>query len=113
MFASCLSSPFSPSWNPGLGGLVSGCLADFEALEASNLLLRASMPILPYFKTESEAPSLCFARDQDIPNPEVYWYDASGENALGLNWMIWGPDHQLPQPHGASDQVAWSGQALG
>ncbi|KAK8094650.1 hypothetical protein PG997_001335 [Apiospora hydei] len=86
--------------------------ADSEDLEASNLLLRAPMPIVPYFKTESEVPSLCFARDQGIPDPEVIWYDSSGEHALGLNWMVLGPNHQLLRLHNASDQAVWPGKAL-
>lgn len=46
--------------------------ADFEEPEASNILLRIAKPIVPYFKTESEVASLCFAKDQGVPVPEVY-----------------------------------------
>ncbi|KAK7977411.1 hypothetical protein PG988_004901 [Apiospora saccharicola] len=46
--------------------------ADSEEPEASSLLLRIAKPIMPYFKTESEVASLCFARDQGVPVPEVY-----------------------------------------
>ena len=52
------------------------------------VLLHLSVPIDPYFKTESEVATAHFARTQGLPVPEIYMYDSSARNCLGLEWQI-------------------------
>jgi aminoglycoside phosphotransferase (APT) family kinase protein len=52
-------------------------------------ILRFSMPIHPWFTIQSEVATMEFVRLQNtIPVPRVYMFDSSGENELGLEWMI-------------------------
>jgi hypothetical protein len=52
-------------------------------------ILRSSMPIHPWFTIQSEVATMEFVRLQTtIPVPRVYIFDSSGENELGLEWMI-------------------------
>ena len=52
-------------------------------------ILRFSMPIHPWFTIQSEIATMEFVRLQTtIPVPRVYIFDSSGENELGLEWMI-------------------------
>ncbi|KAK7908351.1 kinase-like protein [Apiospora marii] len=94
-FQNCRVTYFSSGWYNKLYALdllKDGCAQCQDcALGADlpQLLLRVSKPILPFFKVESEVASICFAQDQGIPVPQVYYYDTSGQNTLGLDWIIY------------------------
>ena len=54
-----------------------------------NYIIRISMPVDPYFKTESEVATMELVRHStNIPLPIIYAYDSSTENALGLEWIL-------------------------
>jgi hypothetical protein len=52
-------------------------------------ILRFNMPIHPWYTVQSEVATMEFVRLQTkIPIPRVYLFDSSGENELGLEWII-------------------------
>ena len=94
-FQNCRIAYFSSGWYNKLYALhllQKGCSQSQEcalSTDLPQLLLRVSKPILPFFKVESEVASICFAQDQGVPVPQVYYYDSSGQNTLGLDWIIY------------------------
>lgn len=51
-------------------------------------ILRIGQPRDPFFKIESEVATMCFARDHGVPAPEVYYFDSSAVNPLGVEFII-------------------------
>ncbi|WEW59784.1 hypothetical protein PRK78_005264 [Emydomyces testavorans] len=52
-------------------------------------LMRVSLPVEPFFKTESEAATLAYIRKHtSIPVPRVLGYDSSAKNDLGFEWIL-------------------------
>ncbi|KAH8586476.1 kinase-like domain-containing protein, partial [Bisporella sp. PMI_857] len=55
---------------------------------SSDFILRAALPIDPFYKTASEVATIHFVqRTTQIPVPEVIAYDPVG-NELGFEWII-------------------------
>lgn len=52
------------------------------------VLLRLSLPLDPYFHTESEVATAHFTRGRGIPVPRIYAYDSSAVNCLGIEWQL-------------------------
>ena len=51
--------------------------------------MRVSLPVEPFFKTESEAATLSYIRTHtSIPVPEVIEWDSSADNPLGFEWVL-------------------------
>jgi aminoglycoside phosphotransferase len=51
--------------------------------------MRVSLPVDPFFKTESEAATLAYVgRHTSIPVPKVIAYDSSSNSKLGFEWML-------------------------
>ncbi|KAK8138938.1 hypothetical protein PG984_002318 [Apiospora sp. TS-2023a] len=94
-FRNCRVTYFSSGWYNKLYALdllQDGCAHCQEyglVADLPQLLLRVSKPVLPFFKVESEVASICFAQDQGVPVPQVHYYDSSGQNTLGLDWIIY------------------------
>lgn len=52
-------------------------------------ILRVSLPIHPWYKTQSEVATMGLIRlNTTIPVPIVYAFDSSGENAIDLEWIV-------------------------
>lgn len=52
-------------------------------------LMRVTLPVDPFFKTESEVATLAYVRMHTaIPVPNVIAYDSSSNNPLGFEWML-------------------------
>ncbi|MBE3047195.1 phosphotransferase [Candidatus Bathyarchaeota archaeon] len=51
-------------------------------------LLRIAMPYDPWYQTESEVASMMKAAQAGLPVPACIMFDSSGENELGLEWML-------------------------
>ncbi|KAF2140779.1 uncharacterized protein K452DRAFT_299483 [Aplosporella prunicola CBS 121167] len=52
-------------------------------------LLKINLPIFPWYLTESEVATMKYVRLQtSIPVAKVYAYDASGDNAMGHEWIL-------------------------
>lgn len=52
-------------------------------------ILRVTMPVVPWYKTESEvATTEYIRRHTNIPVPKIYAYDSSIDNKLGLEWIM-------------------------
>lgn len=52
-------------------------------------LMRVTLPVEPFFKTESERATLAYIRKYtSVPVPRVIAYDSSSENSLGFEWLL-------------------------
>lgn len=52
-------------------------------------LMRVTLPVDPFFKTESESATLAYIRTYtSVPVPNVIAYDSSAENSLGFEWIL-------------------------
>lgn len=52
-------------------------------------LMRVSLPVEPFFKTESEVATLAYIHAHtSIPVPEVIAYDSRADNTLGFEWVL-------------------------
>ncbi|KAE8376630.1 phosphotransferase enzyme family-domain-containing protein [Aspergillus bertholletiae] len=52
-------------------------------------LFRVTLPVDPFFKTESEVATLAFLRQKtSIPVPEVVAWSSTSDNALGYEWVL-------------------------
>ncbi len=59
-----------------------------------NYLLRAALPIVPYYKTESEVATIAYLRaNTTIPVPRVLAWDSDCNNELTFEWILM---EQLP-----------------
>lgn len=54
----------------------------------TEILLRLSLPLDPYFHMESEVATTHFARIRGVPVPRIYAYDSSAVNCLGIEWQL-------------------------
>lgn len=63
-------------------------LVSYAGLSTS-YIFRVSLPVYPFFKTESEAATLTRVRaDTSIPVPRVFAWDSSPDNELGFEWIL-------------------------
>ena len=52
-------------------------------------LMRVTLPVEPFYKTESERATLAYIRKYtSVPVPSVIAYDSSSENSLGFEWLL-------------------------
>ena len=52
-------------------------------------MMRVSLPVDPYYKTESEVATIEFVRQKtSLPVPQVVAFDSNNENELGFEWML-------------------------
>ena len=52
-------------------------------------LMRVTLPVEPFFKTESESATLGYIRAySSVPVPKVIAYDSSSENPIGFEWIL-------------------------
>ena len=52
-------------------------------------LLRVAIPVVPYFKTESEVATLAYLRaNTSVPVPRVIAWQSNVDNELGFEWLI-------------------------
>ena len=52
-------------------------------------LFRATLPIVPFYKTESEVATLAYLRAKtSIPVPQTIAWDSSADNDLGFEWIL-------------------------
>ena len=57
--------------------------------EAGYSLMRVTLPVDPYNKTNSEVATINFVRQNtDIPVPQILAFDDSSENELGFEWIL-------------------------
>ncbi len=76
---------------------------DFE----QELIFRVSLPVHPYYKTESEVATCDYVRlHTSIPAPRIFAWDSSSENELGFEWMLM---EKLP---GTSLAKVWDSLAM-
>ena len=67
------------------------------------LLFCISLPVDPWYKTESEVATTEFVRrNTTIPVPVIFAYDSSPNNELGLEWIL------MEKIAGTALQVVWS-----
>lgn len=58
-------------------------------LSSYDRLIRIKMPWAPYYGVENEAANMLFAaRNSRIRVPDIYCFDSSGNNALGLDFKV-------------------------
>ncbi|KAH7010312.1 kinase-like domain-containing protein [Ilyonectria destructans] len=56
---------------------------------ATALLLRASLPVCPRYKTESEAATIRFVQERtSLPVPRIYAFDSNLRPDVGFEWII-------------------------
>jgi len=66
---------------------ITSSIADSD--ERHECIFRVTMPIDPWYKTESEVATMEYVRRYtSIPVPKVYAYDSSGDNKLGFEWIM-------------------------
>ena len=52
-------------------------------------MFRATLPVIPFFKTESEVATMAFLRAKtSVPAPRVFAWDSSAKNELGFEWIL-------------------------
>lgn len=57
--------------------------------EAESSLMRVTLPVDPFHKTNSEVATIQFVRENTtIPVPEIFAFDDSAENELGFEWIL-------------------------
>ncbi|KAB8271056.1 phosphotransferase enzyme family-domain-containing protein [Aspergillus minisclerotigenes] len=57
--------------------------------QEQKFLFRVTLPVDPFFKTESEVATLAFLRQKtSIPVPEVVAWSSTSDNALGYEWIL-------------------------
>ncbi|KAE8367076.1 phosphotransferase enzyme family-domain-containing protein [Aspergillus caelatus] len=57
--------------------------------QGHKFLFRVTLPVDPFFKTESEVATLAFLRQKtSIPVPEVVAWSSTSDNALGYEWIL-------------------------
>ena len=62
---------------------------DVESCNIMEYILRVSIPIDPYYKTEADVVTTELVRHfTSIPVPVIYAYDSSARNPLGLEWIL-------------------------
>ncbi len=68
-----------------------------------NLILRASLPVKPKYKTLSEVATIAFVKalPDPIPASMIPDHDASNQNLIGFEWIL------MEQMPGASLQAKW------
>ena len=55
----------------------------------TSYLFRATLPVIPFFKTESEVATLAYLRARtSIPVAQVIAWDSNAGNDLGFEWML-------------------------
>ena len=60
-----------------------------ETNQQNQFIVRIPLPVLPYFKTESDVATTEIVRySTKIPVPIIYAYDSSSDNPLGLEWIL-------------------------
>lgn len=60
-----------------------------ETGERRECIFRVTMPLDPWYKTESEVATMEYVRRHtSIPLPKVYAYDSSSDNRLGFEWIM-------------------------
>lgn len=60
-----------------------------HARSNTSYIFRVSLPVCPFFKTESEAATLTHLRaNTSIPVPRVFAWDSSPDNELGFEWIL-------------------------
>ncbi len=63
--------------------------ADSDNGFEQELIFRVSLPVHPYYKTESEVATCDYIRlHTTIPAPRIFAWDSSSENELGFEWML-------------------------
>lgn len=56
---------------------------------STSYIFRVSLPVYPFFKTESEAATLNYVHaNTSIPVPRVFAWDSSPDNELGFEWIL-------------------------
>lgn len=64
-------------------------VTDIGKPDPSDYVFRTTLPIDPYYKTESDVATTEIVRHfTDIPVPIIYAFDSSTNNPLGLEWML-------------------------
>lgn len=67
-------------------------------------IFRVSLPVEPFYKTESEVATLSYIRSHTlIPVPRVLAFDASFDNELGFEWIL------MEKVKGVSLDGLWAG----
>ena len=52
-------------------------------------LFRATLPVIPFYKTESEVATLAYLRaETSIPVPRAIAWDSNADNDLGFEWIL-------------------------
>lgn len=55
----------------------------------TSYLLRATLPVVPYYKTESEVATIAFLRAHTtIPVPRILAWDSNQDNELTFEWIV-------------------------
>ena len=55
----------------------------------TSYLFRVTLPIEPYYKTESEVATIAYLRaNTSIPVPQVFAWDSNGSNELHFEWIL-------------------------
>ena len=55
----------------------------------TSYLFRVTLPIEPYYKTESEVATIAYLRaNTSIPVPQVFAWDSDGSNELHFEWIL-------------------------
>lgn len=58
------------------------------SVAGSDYLMRVSLPVDPYYKTESEVATLRFMLEQKVPVPRIVAYSSDNQNELGFEWIL-------------------------
>jgi hypothetical protein len=60
-----------------------------ETSEIYRCILRIASPVCPYYKVESEVATLQFLQfETGVPVPDVYAFDSSMNNRIGVEWIL-------------------------
>ena len=55
----------------------------------NNYLFRVTLPVEPYYKTESEVATIAYLRaNTSIPVPQVFAWDSDRSNELHFEWIL-------------------------
>ena len=76
----------------GVGGFNSAytvTVTDIETSQKREYVLRVALPVNPWYKVESDVATTVFIKHfTKIPVPQIYVYDSSANNELGLEWIL-------------------------
>ena len=64
-------------------------VTDVQTSQERQYVLRVALPVYPYYKVESDVATTVFVQHfTKIPVPQIYIYDSSANNELGLEWIL-------------------------